>query len=272
MYTFEDVEKSNVAGAGAALPKDPNVHIMRTKDIATYPERNSKGVLEVGTYVMKPGLKPISVYMTSVNQDATYETSGDVDAEQFMQKFVATHPGDTLEFAEFAQNTLGEDLIVIYGTCANDGKRVYGTKCSPMRLKNNFQANKDKTGHTLTFEQIQGTRFVPAHYNGVIPTLAPIATDVSIDLDRATGYQYKVEALDTTAAITIPTFDFQAGETVTFIGSGGSDPATLSFGDLTSCFVILSSGTDWTALDGATISFEVVEGDVMYLVERQRTA
>ncbi len=271
MYEFQTVS-SPTAGAGAPTPKDPNVHILRTEDILTWPVRNSKGVLMVGDFVMKPGKAAISVYMTGVNQDETYETSGDVDAEQIMQKFLATHPGDELEAHEFFQNNLGVDLVVITGKCASNDKRVYGTKCSPMRLKDNFQGNKDKTGHTFTFEQIQGTRFVTAHYAGNIPTASPFATDVSIDLLVANGYQYKVEALDTTASITLSDFDFVAGDVATLIGSGGTDPATLSAGDLTEATVILSEGTSWTALEGATISFDVIDGGAtMYLVEKNRS-
>lgn len=272
MYQFLDVNKSVIAGSGAAIAKDPNVHIMRAADILTFPIRNSKGVLLVGDFVMKPGKTAISVYMTGVNQDATYETSGEVDAEQIMQKFNATHPGDELDAHEFFQNNLGVDLIVVYGSCSDDTKRVYGTKCSAMRLKNNFQANKDKTGHTFTFEQIQGTRVVPGHYAGNIPVLAPADTDVSIDMTVANGYQYKVEALAITDAISIPTFDLVAGDVVSLIGSGGDAPATLSVGDLTQATIILNDGAVWTALENATISLEVFDGgDTVYLIERNRS-
>lgn len=272
MYEFIDVNKSSIAGAGAPIAKDPNVHIIRTKDVQTWPSRNSKGVLLVGNFVMKTGAKAISVYMTGVNQDATYNTEGEVDSEQVMQKFVGTHPGDTLEAHEFFQNNLGEDLIVVYGSCSDNTKRVYGTKCSPLRLKNEFQANKDKTGFTFTFEQIQGTRFVPAHYNGVIPTVEPTFTDVTVDVLAANGHQYKIEPLNVTAAIDIASINLTHGETVTFIGSGGTAPATLSSGAGTSATVILKDDTEWTALEDATISFNVFEaGATIYLIETQRT-
>jgi len=271
MYEFINVEVGG-AGVGAPTAKDPNVHIMRTKDIATWPVRNAKGVLAVGDFVMKSNKQAIAVYMTGVNQDATYETSGEVDAEQIMQKFLASHPGDVLSAHEFFQNNLGEDLVVIYGSCAEESKRVYGTKCSPMRLKNNFQANKDKTGHAFTFEQIQGTRFVPAHYNGNIPVAAPFATGAAINMLLANGYQYKVAALETTAAVSIADFDLVPGGVVTLIGSGGADPATLSAGDLTEATVILIDGTQWVALENASISFEVVDGGAtIYLVEQNRS-
>ena len=272
MYEFESVNKPEVAGAGASTPKDPNVHIVRNKDVQTWPVRNSKGVLMIGDLVMKPGKKVISVYMTGVNQKPNYNTEGDVDKEQIMQKFEATHPGDELEAHEFYQNNLGEDLTIFYGNCATASKRVYGTPCAPLRMKGGFEDNKDGRGFNFNFEQIQGTRFVPGHFNGNMPTSAPTATDVTIDMLKANGYQYKVEALDTTAAISLSDFDMVHGDVVTLIGSGGSDPATLTDGDLTEATVILKDGQDWTALENATISFDVVDGGTtIYLVEKNRS-
>jgi len=272
MYEFINVPKSTTPGSGAAKPKDPNVAIFRREDIAVWPLRDSKGVRSIGDFVMVAGKTPIYIYMTGVNQQPTYETEGEVDAEQVMQKFVATHPGDELEAHEFFQNNLGQDLIVVYGSCADDTKRIYGTKCSPLRLKNSFKNDKDGAGHTFTFEQIQGTRFVPSFWTGNIPYAAPTATDVSIDMLIANGYQYKVEALDITAAITLSDFDLVHGDVVTLIGSGGSDPATLSAGDLTEATVILKDGTSWTALENATISLEVFDaGGTIYLIEKNRS-
>lgn len=272
MYEFQDVNKPATAGAGASTPKDPNVHIVRTKDVLTWPQRNAKGVLAVGDLIMKPGKKAISVYMTGVNQKPNFATEGDVDKEQVIQKFEATHPGDELEAHEFYQNNLGEDLVIFYGNCADNSKRMYGTKCSPLRMKGDFMDDKDGRGFNFNFEQIQGTRFVPAHYNGNIPTATPTATDVSIDMLVANGYQYKVEALDTTAAISLSDFDLPDGATVSIMGSGGDDPATLSAGDLTGATAILKGGQAWTALENATISFEVVDGGATtYLIEKNRS-
>ena len=271
MYTFIDVAQGG-AGVGAAKTNDPNVHIIRAADLLSSPIRDSKGVLMIGAFVPKAGKNFISVYMTGVNQDENYETSGEVDAEQIMQKFVATHPGDELGAHEFFQNNLGVDLIVITGSCSSVRKTVYGTKCSPMRLKNNFQANKDKTGHTFTFEQIQGTRYVPGKYDGNLPLAAPFATDVSIDMLTANGYQYKVEALDTTAVISITSFDLVHGDIVTLIGSGGSDPAVFVAGDLTEATAITKTNS-WLALENATLTLEVFEdgAGAFYLIEKNRT-
>lgn len=273
MYQFVNVPQPTTAGVGTGTPKDPNVTIMRAQDIAVFPPTDSKGVLLAGNFVMKSGKTAVQVYMTGVNQDATYETDGEVDEEGVMQKFVATHPGDELEAHEFFQNNLGKDLIIIYGTCSDTRTRVYGTKCSPMRLKAAFQSNKDKTGFTFTFDQIQKTRFVPGFYAGSLPVVAPIATDESVVLAAANAVQqYKLNALETTAAVSITSTDLPHGTLVTFIGSGGGDPATLSSGDLTGATAILKDNAQWVALDGATITFEVFDADAtVYLIEKSRT-
>lgn len=272
MYLPKNIDSPSVPGSGAATPKDPNVAIMKREDILAWPVRDANGVLMEGDFTMKSGKKAIYVYMTGVNQAPGYETEGDVDMEGVLQKFIGTHPGDTLDAHEFFQNNLGQDLIVVYGSCSDTSKRVYGTKCSPLRLKNVFKSDKDGNQHTFTFEQIQKTRFVPGFYNGNIPYGAPTATDVSIDLTIVNGEQYKVEALDATAAITIPTFDHVHGTKLTLIGSGGADPATLTSGDKTTVTVILKDDATWVALENATITFNVFDADgTIYLIEESRT-
>ena len=272
MYVRKNVDKSSTPGSGAATPKDPNVAIFKREDILTWPVRDGAGVLHVGNFVMKTGKKPIYVYMTGVNQDQGYETEGDVDMEQIAQKFIASHPGDTLDAHEFFQNHLGVDLIVVSGSCSDTSKRIYGTKCSPMRLKNNFKSNKDGNKHEFTFEQIQATRYVSGFYQGTIPYADPTATDVTVDITVANGNQYKVEALDVTASITATSIDLTAGEKVTFIGSGGTDPATLAKGTQGSVEVLLKDGVTWTALENATITLAVFEDDATtYLIEEARS-
>ena len=272
MYVQKNVNKSAVPGSGAATPKDPNVAILKRADILTWPTRDGAGVKTLGNFVMKPGKKAIYVYMTGVNQAPGYETEGDVDMEQVMQKFNATHPGDTLDAHEFFQNNLGEDLIIVYGSCSDASKRIYGTQCSPMRLKNTFKSDKDGNKHEFAFEQIQATRFVPAFYNGNIPYGAPTNTGVAVDFTVANGNQYKVASLDVTAAITAGSIDLESGQKVTLIGSGGTGPATLSNGTQGAVEVLLKDGLSWTALENATITLSVFDdGTGTYLIEESRS-
>lgn len=273
MYVRQNVTKGSTPGSGAASPKDPNVAIYLAEDLISMPVRNARGVKAEGDFVTKPGKFPIYVYMTGVNQVLGFETEGDVDAEQIKPTITATHPGKRLEAFEFFQNHLGQDLIIVTGDCSTPEKMYWGSKCTPMRMKANFTANNEKTGFEFTFEQVQGSRFVPAIWEGNVTYDSPTATDVTLDLLVATGTQYEVESLDLTAAISVTSIDLPAGALVTLIGSGGSDPATLANGDLTGATAILKDGTQWVALDGATITLEVFDdGTDIFLIERNRTA
>lgn len=271
MYLDKNIDKSAVPGAGAATPKDPNVAIIKNKDVLVWPVRDNNGVMMVGDFVMKPGKKAIYVYMTGVNQAPTYETDGEVDMEGILQKFIATHPGDTLEAHEFFQNNLGEDLTVVYGSCSDDGKRVYGTKCSPLRLKNAFKSDKDGNQHSFSFEQIQMTRFVPGFYNGNIPFYEPNESTAALVLDvENETQQYKLAPLAVTAAITVTSVDLEHGTILTLIGGGGADPATMATGTVGGAEALLTA--PWVALENATLTLQVFDNGVdVTLIETART-
>lgn len=272
-YIRKNVTKGSTPGSGAPSPKDPNVAVYLADDIISMPVRDGAGVKMEGDFVLKAGKTPIAVYMTGVNQDQGFETEGEVDSEQIKQMFTATHPGDSLDAHEFYQNHLGQDLIIVTGDCSTPTKRVFGSSCTPMRMKANFKANNEKTGFEFTFEQIQSSRFVPGRWDGTVAYAAPAETDESLDLLVATGYQYKVDELAVTAAITVASIDLPHGSKVTLIGSGGAGPATLSNGSLTGATAVLKDGTQWVALAGATITFEVFDdGTDIFLIERNRTA
>lgn len=259
-------------GNGAATPNDPNVTFVRSEDILTRPVRDSKGVKMVGDYVLKSGAKMFTIYLTPSKQVKNYSTEGDEDMETIKQKYEGWSPGDGLDLNEFIQNNLGVDYEIIAGNCVDGYKRVYGTKCAPMKLKAEQTDDSSGRGVKLVFEQIVGSKFVPAFYEGNLTFGAPEDTDVSVELVKATNTHYKVEALETTAAIDITSIDFEHGDQVTLIGSGGGDPATLSGGSHTDAKVNLKDGTAWTALEDATITLEVFEdGTDTILLERNRT-
>lgn len=272
MYIRKNVNKSAVPGAGAATAKDPNVAIFKTEDIVSMPTRNGAGVLAEGSFVMKPGKFPIYVYMTGVNQNLGYQTEGEVDKEQILTNFVGNHPGDTLDVHEFVQNHLGEDLIIVVGSCNDPYKRILGSKCAPMRLKNNFTSNNEGNTSEMTFEPTQATRFVPAWWQGEIPYSAPFAVPAeSIDMLKANGYQYQMGPFAVTDDIEVGSIDLDAGSRVTILGGGGVAPATLSEGTAGAVDVLLKNGTTWTALAGASITLEVYEtGGGTVLIERDR--
>lgn len=274
MFLHSNVLKNrNAISPGSAQPKLSNVTVLFADDIVAEPVRNSGGVKMEGNYALKPGAKPILVYITPSTQAPTFEGDGDEDSVSIAHKFTGMHPGDALEINEFIQNTLGKNVILIVGNCQNAVKKVYGTRCAPMQLKPTYQGDNEKTGHTLNFEQFQKSALLPGHYEGTLPEADPhdIADVTATALTVSNGYYYQVPSLAVTAAIDVTSIDLPTGQFVTLYGGGGVAPATLSEGAGTAATVILKDGTDWTALEGASIDLEVIDGGTTtYLIERRR--
>lgn len=267
MYIPISVKKpQGNSSPGASAPKDPNVTIVRADDILTFPQRNGKGVMLDGSFVMKPNAVMFQVYMTPSTVDANFTTEGDEDAEQFKHTFKGDHPGSNLEIDEFVQNNTGKDLIIIYGSCTEKVKRVMGSKCAPMKLKTEGVDNKDGRKKQMTFEQIVATGYVPAHYMGEVILQEPVTAggaDLTITND---SLLQKLPSSDVAADITVTAITADDDFMVTLIGGGGTTPATLE----PSVNVILKGGANWTALEGSVIHFRVYASDTKMLIEVAR--
>jgi hypothetical protein len=271
-YIRTNVAKPVGKSAGAAAPKDPNVHIIATSDIVTWPTRDDKGVLIAGNFVLKAGAKAISVYMTSSKIKAPYESDGDEDSISVKHKFEGEHPGNELEINEFVQNWIGEPCIVIHGACSDSYKKVAGTKCAPLQLKPAGQDDNDGRKHMLVFEQFAKTGYLPGHYTGAIPTADPftVASTGAVALSPANGYVYQLPSLAVTASVVIATSTLEHGDIVTLIGGGGAAPATLATG-VADKSALLAAGATWTGLAGATINLKVFKaGAVTLFIEQSR--
>lgn len=248
---------------GASAPKEPNVTIVDVDDILSFPERDGKGVLMNGSFVMKPNANMIQVYMTPSKSKASYESEGDEDAQQFKHKFEGEHPGNELEIAEFVQNFTGRNVIIIYGSCSDTFRKVLGSKCAPLQLKPSLQDDNDARKHMLVFEQAAATGYVPGHYVGELSLEDPYtAVGHDLTISAATLMQkLPVSAVATDITVTAITAD--ADKVVTLIGGGGVTAATLE----PAANVLLKGGANWMALDGAVIHFKVFEGATKMLIE-----
>lgn len=271
-YIRKSVASPGGISPGSPTPKNANVTIVFADDVLSSPSRDDGGIKMQGNYVLKSGATMIQVYMTAKKQKPGYESDGDVDELVITQKFEASYPGNSLEIKEFIQNTIGKDLIIMYGTCTGSKYEVYGTACSPMRLKPSFEADDTKTGHTLMFEQTLGTGYLPATYEGTIALAEPnAAADANLDLLVADGAQYRLPADAAGAAIDIASIDHLHGTIISLIGSGGADPSVLSAGAATAATVILKDGTDWAATNNAVLDLRVyIAGATTYLIEEKR--
>ena len=146
-----------------------------------------------------------------------------------------------------------------------------GTKCNPMVLKVSGEDSNDGNKNTMTWEQELLNDEYIRFYSGQISFDAtlPVLSGAALALNSAQGKVFKLDSTDTTANITIDSSNFEDGDIITLVGSGGAGPLTLENSATTG--VLLKNATTWTALDGATITLKVVEADKKYYVEQSRS-
>lgn len=272
-YIKTSVPRANTGTSpGAYKAKKPNVTILDADDVAVWPGRDSKNVKQVGNYVLKPNARMIRVYMTPETIEAGFETEGPEDGKVFKATFKGDHPGETLEIKELIQNWLGRPVIIFEENCRNSNINTYGTECSPMKLNPSFSSNKEGTKHMISFEQPNPVEFLPGFYAGALTFGDPVVTDESIDVLEASGNFYKTNAFALAEAIDIASIDLEHGQVISITGSGGADPGTLSQGAHTAATVVLINGTQWIALEDASISLKVFKaGATTYLIEEKRS-
>jgi len=272
MYTRRNVTNPVGISPGSPKPKNANVTIVFIDDILSWPNRNASGILYDGSFVMKPGSPMIKVYMTAKKQKPGYTSDGDVDELVINQMFEASHPGNSLEIKEFIQNTIGKDLLIMSGDCQGTEFEVFGTPCSPMRMKPTGVQDDTRTGHDMMFEQSLGTGSLPGTYVGAIVEAEPFSASAALALLKANGVQYLLPSDAAGASITVASIDLDHGTTVSVIGSGGVDPSTLANAAGVAATVILKDGTNWVATKDAVIDLQVFKsGATTYLIEKRRS-
>ena len=275
LYIRKSVPASVGIAPGAAKPKNPNVTVIFVDDILSWPVRDAGGILLEGNFVMKPGTSMIQVYMTPKKQKPGYTGEGDVDAEVVPQKFEASAPGNHLELREFIQNTLGKDVILLSGDCQGAEYDMYGTPCSPLRMKPTGVIDDTRTAHDMMFEQPLATGYLPALFRGTIVLADPFeVADQNISLLKANGTQYQLQDNALGTALDIAELDLDDGTVVSLIGDGGVDPFVLSQGaqvGAANVTVVLKDGTDWAAAKNAVLDLRVyAAGATTYLIEQKR--
>ena len=135
--------KSN--NAGRATGKKGYIVLFRWDDVATF-TKDAKGV-KVTAFAFAEGKKPIAVYATQSTINIYDTAEGDPDARGFIQHVDFEHPGSEVEFKEFLNNNVNENLGAIVINCAGDECKIAGTPCTPLSFstaegQDNNEANK----------------------------------------------------------------------------------------------------------------------------------
>ena len=143
-YAFISVpRKSN--NAGRATGKKNYIVLFRWDDVATF-NKDEKGV-RVTAFQFAESKKPIGIYATQSTINIYDTAEGDPDARGFIHHVDFEVPGSEVEFKEFLNNNVNENLGAIVINCAGDDCKIAGTPCTPLSMstaegQDNNEANK----------------------------------------------------------------------------------------------------------------------------------
>lgn len=143
-YAFISVpRKSN--NAGRATGKKNYIYLFRWDDVKTF-TKDEKGV-RVTAFAFQAEKKPIGVYATQSTINIYDTAEGDPDARGFIHHVDFEHPGSEVDFKEFLNNNVNENLGAIVINCAGEDCKIAGTPCTPLSIstaegQDNNEANK----------------------------------------------------------------------------------------------------------------------------------
>lgn len=143
-YSMISVPRKN-NNAGRASGKKSYVYIFRWDDIKTF-SKDEKGV-KVTAFEFQEEKKPVAVYATDSTINIYHTAEGDDDARGFIHHVDFDHPGSEVEWDEFVNNNVNENLGAIVINCSGDDCKIAGTPCTPLKMstaegQDNNEANK----------------------------------------------------------------------------------------------------------------------------------
>lgn len=143
-YSMVSVPRKSV-NAGRPSGKKNYIYLFRWEDVATF-TKDEKGV-KVTAFSFVEGKKPIGIYATESTINIYDTAEGEDDARGFIHHVDWEHPGSELEFKEFLNNNVNENLGAIVINCAGTDCKIAGTPCTPLKMstaegQDNNEGNK----------------------------------------------------------------------------------------------------------------------------------
>ena len=143
-YSMISVPRKN-NNAGRASGKKSYIIIFRWDDVKTF-TKDDKGV-KVTAFEFQEEKKPVAVYATDSTINIYHTAEGDDDARGFIHPVDFDHPGSEVEWDEFVNNNVNENLGAIVINCSGDDCKIAGTPCTPLKMstaegQDNNEANK----------------------------------------------------------------------------------------------------------------------------------
>lgn len=174
-YGFVSVKKKS-PNAGRPVGKGAYLLVYKQDEVAVC-TRDDKGV-KVTAFSFLEGKKPIGIYHTSSTQNVYQTSTGDDDARGLIHNADFEVPGTDLEFDEFVENNINEDLGVISIPCDGSTCKMAGTKGAPLKFsQDNTEDSVKKRGHSIQLKSLY-----PAGVLGHIEkSLVPVTDNIDVN-------------------------------------------------------------------------------------------
>lgn len=243
--------------AGVGGDKKSLITFFDFEDVLTYPSRDSKGIVMTDNITLKEGAYMIQVYASTKSIKINQDPEGEEDARGIIQKLEFAHPGSENGIEEFLANWMNRDIGCVVENCSTNKKRQLGTPCAPLELSPASEDSNEMNKSTLTLTSKNKSPFRVADYQGTLTYEDVTDTvddgDTSIDLSAGEG---RYQLSDNSSATEITTcINATNGMVFTLLGSGGTNPSSITAGN----DFILASGTSWSAIAGAEITFKAMK-------------
>jgi hypothetical protein len=169
---FTSIRKSTLKNGnpGRPNPKDPYIVIFKSDDLETKPVVDADGVSVSTDLVLKAGKTAIEIYATPVTIKVNDKSSGDPDKKGFISTLDFEHPGSGVEYAEFVNDNVNENLMAIVVYPDLDFNKLLGWPGNPLQLNHEGKDDDKEDSNAIKLESLfAGNKYL--HYTGDLPTV-----------------------------------------------------------------------------------------------------
>lgn len=174
--TYSPVSIPKKSNGGRTKPKDAKIIIGRIRDVETFPVPDAKGIVIKTPVVMKSASKMITLEVTPSTISITQPTEGDPDNKGVKPKIEFSRPGsDDVEFEEFLENNVNEDLFAIVQYPVSGKMKIAGYPGNPLQISAESTDNNEGDTHKVTLESVlRGGRI--RFYEAALPAIDGVET------------------------------------------------------------------------------------------------
>jgi hypothetical protein len=150
-----------------------DLHVIRRRDILTFPEVDEDGVTIATALIPKPSTGFVPWDFAQDSGEVNHKSSGDAGTQSIAHELNVYVPRGSAATDSVVQAALNGDFVVI-GRDSNGNLRICGDKRRGVKFEHDYKSGKkgtDKNGTDFKFSG-EGFTHVPYYYTAAIPLKA----------------------------------------------------------------------------------------------------